>query len=30
LIAVDDRFTIPALPLVGTFAGARIARWLAR
>ncbi|HLZ29330.1 MAG TPA: glycosyltransferase family 39 protein [Chloroflexota bacterium] len=28
LIAVDDRFTTPALPLVGLFAGARIAQLL--
>ena len=26
VIAVDDRFTIPALPLVGLFAGARLAQ----
>jgi hypothetical protein len=25
VIAVDERFTIPALPLVGLFAGARLA-----
>jgi len=25
LIAVDERFTTPALPLVGLFAGARVA-----
>jgi hypothetical protein len=28
LIAVDDRFTTPALPLIGLFAGARLARFL--
>jgi 4-amino-4-deoxy-L-arabinose transferase-like glycosyltransferase len=27
VIAVDDRFTIPALPLVGLFAGARLAQF---
>jgi 4-amino-4-deoxy-L-arabinose transferase-like glycosyltransferase len=30
LIAVDDRFTIPALPLVGTFAGARVSSTITR
>jgi hypothetical protein len=25
LIAVDDRFTVPALPLIGTLAGSRLA-----
>jgi hypothetical protein len=28
VIAVDERFTTPALPLVGLFAGARVAHWL--
>jgi len=26
VLAVDDRFTTPALPLVGLFAGARVAK----
>jgi hypothetical protein len=26
LIAVDERFTTPALPLIGLFAGARLAQ----
>ena len=28
-VAVDDRFTVPALPLVGLFGGARVAELLA-
>ena len=28
IIAVDERFTTPALPLVGLFAGARVAQLL--